>query len=83
MRETYKFLHGYYKTDAGTLFSLNTRPSRGHSLKLSKELTRTEIRRQFFRNRVVNAWNELDEATVMAPSLDRFKDRLELNDNYV
>ena len=48
MRETYKFLHGYYKTDAGTLFSLNTRASRGHSLKLSKEHTRTEIRQQFF-----------------------------------
>ncbi len=82
MRETYKFLRGYYKTDAGTLFSLDTRPSRGHSLKLSKELTRTEIRQQFFGNRVVNAWSELHEATVMAPSLDIFKHRLELSDNY-
>ncbi len=73
MRGTYKFLHDYYKTDAGTLFSLNTRASRGHSLKLSKELTRTEIRQQFFGNRVVNAWNELHEATVKTPSLDRLK----------
>ena len=78
MRETYKLLHGHYKTDTSSMFTLSERSGlRGHELKLAKESSRTEVRHQFFSNRVVNAWNGLDESTVMAPSLDIFKTRLE------
>ena len=52
---------------------------RGHEKKLTKHATRSEVRQQFFRNRVVNHWNGLDSTVAMAPSLDTVRKRLELS----
>ena len=79
MRETYKILHDHYLLDKTSLFtSSETHQLRGHQLKLAKDYSRTEVRQAFFSNRVVNEWNRLDEAVVMAPTFKCFKSRLEL-----
>ena len=40
--------------------------TRGHSLKLVKEFSRTDIRRFSFSQRVANEWNSLPEWVVIA-----------------
>ncbi len=74
--EVYKFLNGLYKTPANTLFTIPQRQLRGHSSKLSKSYSRTEVRKHFFTNRVVDVWNSLPEDVVSAPSLSCFKRKL-------
>ena len=47
--------------------------TRGHSLKLMKHRSRLDLRKYFFSERVVNRWNELDEETVTATTVNMFK----------
>ena len=79
MRETYKILHHKYKLNPDELFHQTGKPLHGHSKKLAKQQCRTDIRKQFFSNRVVSPWNDLPEEVVSAPSADTFKTRLELS----
>ena len=79
MRETYKLLNNNYKVNPDIFFKLKQDNLRGHSMKVHKQRTRTEIRRQFFTNRVVDAWNDLDENIVNAQKVATFKTRLELS----
>ena len=74
--EVYKLLHGYYKTAPNTFFTCPQRALRGHPLKIFKERSRTDLRKHFFSNRVVDAWNSLPEDVVTAPTLNQFKRRL-------
>ena len=78
MCETYKILNHEYKLSPHDFFELSEDNLRGHNLKLSKQRFRTDIRRNFFSNRVVNEWNNLDNKTVTANNLCTFKERLEL-----
>lgn len=72
--EVYKMSAGLSRLRLDTFFELNAFGiTRGHSLKLLKQRSSTDIRHHFFSNRVINRWNELDEQTVTAPSLDSFK----------
>ena len=68
LRETYKIMKGIDKIEAGKLFPLagETR-ARGHSLKIKGGRFRTELRRNFFSQRVVNLWNSLPTEVVEAP----------------
>ena len=74
--EVYKYMYNLYKTPANRYFTPVTRALRGHSLKLQKQYSRTEIRRHFFSNRVVDLWNKLPEAIVTSKTLARFKRQL-------
>ena len=47
--------------------------TRGHSLKIQVRRCRLDIRRRFFSNRVVAAWNALSEDAVTASSINSFK----------
>ena len=76
MCEVYKYIHHSYKTNTDNLFKLNTSITRGHNFKLTKHFARTDVRKNFFSNRVVNYWNDLPSAVVSAPTLDSFKRRL-------
>ena len=68
MRETFKLINGHYRTDPDSMFNIARHSGlRGHHLKLSKVNSRTEVRQQFFCNRVINNWNGLDENIVSAP----------------
>ena len=66
--------HNYfnYTPDVGT---------RGNALKLYAGYARTNVTLNFFANGVVNSWNILPNDLVLAPSLNVFQKRLDLNDD--
>ena len=51
--------------------------TRGHSLKIRGCRFRTELRRNFFTQSVVNLWNSLPSEAVEATSLNVFKARID------
>ena len=69
--------HMESKTSNDSEFSTYSR-TRGHSLKLAKKCTRLDLRQHFFSERIINIWNQLDDATVSASSVNRFKHHLEI-----
>jgi hypothetical protein len=77
MVETYKYMTNRYKSPPGTFFSIPPREGlRGHSHKIFKQDSRTEVAKQFFGNRIVNTWNSLPEDVISAPNVASFKDKL-------
>ena len=50
--------------------------TREHNLKLTKQLSNTELRRNSFSIRVVDSWNNLTHEIVNAPSVNSFKNQL-------
>ncbi len=77
--ETYKYLHGFYNVDSSNLLPLeHDTNTRGHNLKLQKQRFNTDTRKRFFSNRVVDYWNLLPDAVANAPSMNTFKNRLDL-----
>ena len=78
MIQVYKHLHNKYSTNSQNLFQFSeiTR-TRGHTLKLSKSRSSINTHAHFFTQRIVNIWNDLKEETVMAPSVDSFKNKLD------
>ena len=76
MCETYKYLHNLYTSNSDDLFELSDVQTRGHDYKLVKHYSRTDIRKNFFCNRIVTSWNSLPASTVAAPTLHTFKKRL-------
>lgn len=75
--QVFKMWKGLSLPSFGSFFDLNRfDKTRGHSLKLVKHRCRTDLRRHFFSERVVNRWNSLDESIVSSDSLKIFKNRL-------
>ena len=81
MIECYKISEGHYdvEIDPPLKFIKDTdiRSSRGNSKKLYKEKCKKELRRNYFRNRIVNLWNALPNSVVESPTLNTFKNRLD------
>jgi hypothetical protein len=57
--------------------------TRGHDQNLRREIVHHSLQRHnFFTNRAVEAWNQLDENAVNAKSMNEFKNKLKLfNEN--
>jgi hypothetical protein len=78
--EAYKYLHGKYQVDNdGTIpvYEASKPTTRNNGLKLSKRACRTNLRSNFFWNRIVGMWNALPGPVVMAPSVNCFKGRFD------
>lgn len=77
--EVFKIIHGLSSIEFSTFFEFSTyNRTRGHSLKLAKKCTRLDLRQHFFSERIINIWNQLDDATVSASSINGFKKHLEI-----
>ena len=51
--------------------------TRGHGLKIRRSGFKTELRRNFFTQRVMNLWNSLPREAVQATSLKIFKAKID------
>jgi hypothetical protein len=76
----YKILHGIVDINPDAFFSLHYDVlgvhTRGHPLKLVAHRSRTEIRRNFFTERIVKYWNCLPHEVVTSENLNLFKSRV-------
>ena len=50
---------------------------RGHSLRIRGSKFKTELRRNYFSQRVVNLWNSLPQSAVDAGTVSTFKEELD------
>ena len=77
MVQVYKIMNDIDKVDKDKLFAMSQYAgTRGHPFKIYKKRFRLNIRGNYFSNRIIDSWNELPENTVMAPTLNSFKSRL-------
>jgi len=75
--EVYKITNGLSAVPFESFFQLDTNTrTRGHSAKLKKKSFHTELRQDFFSERVINLWNSLDEEIATASSLNSLKNNL-------
>ena len=79
--ETYKIVHQLY--DKGAVPELNWIPAnsitRGHQFRMRPVLSHTKLGQSRFTSRIVNDWNSLPSDIVSAPSLNSFKNQLDLH----
>jgi len=76
--ETYKILSGKYDTNVVPhLKTTGIQATRGNDLRILKTGFKYDLRKFYFTNRVVDAWNSLPNWIAMANSTNTFKRRLD------
>ena len=70
----YKILHGH--CDIVLSFASGSSVTRGNNFKLAKQTCSIDVRKFFYGNRIVDAWNSLPYTVVSASSINSFKRKL-------
>ena len=80
--EAFKIMTGKEQVDSEQFFqkSNTSHNLRGHSMKIMVKRCRTDIRKFFFSQRVVQHWNGLPQQIVDATSVNSFKNHLDKHD---
>ena len=76
--EVFKYTHNIFKLSDSLIEFISRTNSRGHSYKLKKQRCNTTLRQHFFTLRIVDRWNSLPAEVAEAPSLNAFKNRVNL-----
>jgi len=74
--EVFEMFKGFENLDPCMFFSLNTAPTRGHSLKLIKPRCHVDVRKYSFAHRVIDIWNSLEESIIACDSINGFMGRI-------
>ena len=75
----YKIMNGLVRIDSKFLFTPATyKSTRGHSKKIFKKHSTKLIRSNCFSQRVIDNWNSLPDKVINSPSLNIFKNRLDI-----
>ena len=69
----FKIMKGIVDLNYKNFFKLSTNNTRGHELKLFKQRSRLNVRRNFFSQRIVESWNELPEEIVKCTTVLHFE----------
>ena len=77
----FKIIRGFSDVDKNTWFHLvdqNNRVTRLSSCQynLKTQKSRTELRKNFFSNRIINFWNSLPTEVKMCENVKQFKEKL-------
>ena len=81
--ETFKIYHNYNNVDFNNFFTMNkSAVTRNQKGKLFHTRFNTNIRKNYFSNRVVKHWNNLPRAIKFAPNLNTFKNLLDMHKNF-
>ena len=76
--ETYRILRGLDRVDMKRMFPrVGKTRTKGHNLRLKGRSFKTEMRRNFFSQRMVNLWNSLPQRAVEVRSLGVFKTEID------
>ena len=78
--QIYKLVNGMYEVDNEKLIprgGVSSRSTRSHSKKLTKGSCLRDVKKYSFPQRCIDAWNNLTEDIVSAPSVHSFKEKLE------
>ena len=75
----FQYLKGTYKQEGERLFArVDSDRTKGNGFKLRQGRFRLDIRKKFFKLRVVTHWNRLPKETVDAPSLEASRATLDV-----
>jgi ribonuclease P/MRP protein subunit RPP40 len=81
--QVFKIVRGFDKLNFNNFFEYSKVSNvRGHSFKFVKNRSRLDIRKNYFSQRVVNAWNKLPQHVVESVSINAFKNSLDKFDKY-
>ena len=74
----FKIMHGYDDISKDRFFKLrNSERLRGNSLSLEVPISRLDVRKYCFSQRIVSVWNRLPESVVLSASVNTFKNRVD------
>ena len=76
MVEVYRVLNDTDIVDKKRLFHIKKSKTQGHSLKIFKAQSRTNIRKYKFSQKVVNVWNSLPPNVINVQNVNSFKHEL-------
>ena len=76
----YKILHGKIHLDLNNCIQLCSSVTRGNKYKLVKKQVRLDVRKYFYCDRVVNAWNSLSSNIVCSGTVHEFMRKLSVID---
>lgn len=73
MIETFKYIKGINSVKEESIFKRRKTTTRGHSFKLEGQRFKSNMRKYYFTERVVDAWNNLPAEVVAANTVKEFK----------